>query len=171
MKENITKIVNEQIQEEMFSSYLYLSMAAYLENQNLKGFANWMRVQAKEEYDHALGFFNYLLTRGAKVELLALAKPEHNFSDTMDILTKTLAHENHITAKIHAIYELALQEKDFALHSFLKWYVDEQVEEEANAQELIDKVKILGGNGEALYLLDRELLARQYIPATILGTK
>lgn len=171
MKENVIQMVNEQIKAEMFSSYLYLSMAAYLENQNLKGFANWMRVQAKEEYDHALGFFNYLLMRGAKVELLEIAKPENTFINVSDIFAKTLNHENNITAKINNIYELAMQEKDFALHSFLKWYIDEQVEEEANVKELIDKIKILGDNGEALYLLDRELLARQYIPATILGAK
>lgn len=171
MKENVIQIVNEQIRVEMFSSYLYLSMAAYLENQNLKGFANWMRVQAKEEYDHALGFFNYLVTRGAKVELLEIAKPENVFSDINDVFSKTLAHENSITAKINNIYELAMQEKDFALLSFLKWYIDEQVEEESNVQELVDRIKILGANGEALYLLDRELSTRQYIPATILATK
>lgn len=145
-------------------------MAGYFENKNLNGFANWMCVQAKEEYDHALGFFNYLLTRGAKVELLAIAKPDNSFIDIVDIFTKTLNHENYISSKINNIYELAVQEKDFALHSFLKWYVDERVEEEANVQELLDKIKILG-DGQALYLLDHELPARQYIPATILGIK
>lgn len=167
----IIEAVNKQINEELFSSYLYLSMAAYLENMNLKGFSNWMRVQAKEENDHAMGFYNHLLTRGAKVELQAIAKPESSFNDVLDIFTKTLEHERHITSRIGELYELALLKKDFALHSFLKWYIDEQVEEESNDQEIIDKLNMIGNQGDALFLLDRELLTRQYVPALILAGK
>ncbi|HBU07223.1 MAG TPA: ferritin [Candidatus Magasanikbacteria bacterium] len=168
MNNTICTALNQQINKEFFSSYLYLSMAAFFENQNLKGFANWMRVQAKEENDHAMGLYNHLLERGGKVELGEIKKPSTDFKDILNIFEETLIHEQNITKKIHELYELSTTEKDFALQSFLKWYVDEQVEEEANAQELIDKVKILGGKGEALYLLDRELSARVYVPATIL---
>ncbi len=171
MNPNTITAINKQINEELFSSYLYLSMAAYFEAQNLKGFANWMRVQVKEENDHAMGFFNHILSRGAKVELTEILKPENKFKDVLSIFEMTLEHEKHITACISALYETAITEKDYAVQSLLKWYIDEQVEEEANAQELIDKIKLLGNKGDALFLLDRELSTRQYVPAPILAGK
>ena len=168
MNNLICQAVNKQINEEFFSSYLYLSMAGFFESQNLKGFANWMRVQAKEENDHAMGLYNHLLERGGKVELGEIKKPTTEFPNVLTVFEETLKHEQYITKLIHELYELTYTEKDFALQSFLKWYIDEQVEEEANVQELIEKIKMLGGKGDALYLLDRELLTRNYVQATIL---
>jgi len=144
MNTTVNNAMNQQINAEFYSAFLYLSMVAYLENKNLKGFGNWMRVQAKEENDHAMGLYNHLLERGGTVELLEIAKPNHAFGNVMDIATTTLTHEKVVTKKIHDLYELALVEKDFPLQSFLKWYIDEQVEEESNAQELVDKLKIIG---------------------------
>ncbi len=169
MNTNICKAVNKQINEELFSSYLYLSMSAYFDSKNLKGFANWMSVQSKEETDHAMGLFNHLLERGSTVDLDEIKKPIADFKDTLTVCEETLAHEKFITSKIHELYELATAEKDFALQSVLKWYIDEQVEEEANAQELVDKVRVLGDKGDAIYLLDRELATRAYVPASILA--
>ncbi|MFA5184602.1 MAG: ferritin [Patescibacteria group bacterium] len=165
MTEKTKEIVNKQIQEELYSAYLYLALAARLESLNLKGMANWMQIQAKEEVDHAQGFFKFLVERQEEPVLEAIAKPEvKDLKDALAIFTAGLKHEQHITAKINAIYELARSEKDYALESFVKWYIDEQVEEEANANENIDKIKRLGADGPALYMLDQELAARAYVP-------
>lgn len=163
MTEKIKKILNEQIAEEMYSSNLYLALAGRLEAQNLKGMANWMQIQAKEENNHALGFFFFLLDRGAEPVLSALAQPDLKGLDKpADIFAAALKHEEHITAKINAIYEVAKEEKDYALESFIKWYIDEQVEEEANANEISDKLKMFGTEGQAIYMLDRELSTRTF---------
>jgi len=164
MTEKIKDIINLQIREEFYSSYLYLALAARLESLNFKGAANWMHIQAKEENDHALGFFRFLVDRAQEPKLLAIAEPVlDKVSDVGSIFAAGLEHERHITALIYKIYEAAREEKDYALESFIKWYIDEQVEEEANATEIIDKIKLLGGNGSALYLLDSELAARTYV--------
>lgn len=164
MKDTIKNILNKQIQEEFYSFYLYIALAARLENMNLKGAANWMQVQAKEENDHALGFFRFLVDRNEEPKLLAISEPDLGSAKTIgEIFASGLAHEKHITALIGKIYEVAREEKDYALESFIKWYIDEQVEEEANATAVIEKIKLIGNDGSALYILDQELGARAYV--------
>jgi len=168
MNAKIQEAINNQIREEFYSGYLYLSMAAYCGAKTLNGFENWFRVQAQEERDHALGFYNYMLERGGEVKLQALDQPPSSFKGPLELFEAALKHEKHITGKINELFELAANEKDFAFQSFLKWYIDEQVEEEATASEMIDKVKMVGEKGEALYMLDQELGARTYTPSSIL---
>lgn len=156
--------INNQINEELFSSYLYLSMAAYAKEKNLDGFANWFEIQAKEEVDHAMGFYSYLLDAHGSVELQAIAKPENKFSSPAVLFSEAFKHEQHITQRINFLYDLAEKEKDHALKSLLKWYLDEQVEEEANASKYVEKMKLAGDNGSVLFMIDTELAARVYVP-------
>lgn len=166
MTDKVKNILNQQIMEELHSAYLYLALAARLESLNFKGLANWMTVQAKEEEDHALGFFRFLLERGAEPALLPIAAPDISSIKTIaDIFAAGLKHEQHVTALINKIHETALTEKDYALESFNRWYIDEQVEEEASATEILEKVKLIGDNGPALYALDKELAQRAYTPS------
>ncbi|MFH0773415.1 MAG: ferritin [bacterium] len=167
MDNTVVSELNKQIQEEFFSAYLYLSMAAYCSSKNLFGFASWFTVQAKEEVDHAMGFYNHLVAQGEKVELLALAKPAGSFGTLLDIAKATLSHEQHITARIKKIYEHAKEEKEYATELFVTWYIKEQVEEEANATILIEKIKMVGDDKTSLYLLDKELTLRTYTPVKI----
>lgn len=167
MHNTLVSECNKQIQEELYSSYLYLSMSAYCESKNLKGFANWFSVQAKEELDHAMGFYNHLIERGEKVNLLPIAKPESSFGTPLVMLKQALAHEQHITGRIKKLVDLAKEEKEYASELFLQWYIKEQIEEENNATDLIEKLKMIGDAGPSLYLLDKELGARVYTPAVI----
>ena len=167
MKPIVVKELNIQIQEELYSAYLYQAIAAYAKSKSLDGFANWFDIQVKEEIDHARGFYNYILDRGGKVELLAIAKPPKDFKGVEVLFVESLKHEKHVTARIHGLYALAEKENDISLKSFLKWYIDEQVEEEANASMYIDKVKMAGSQG--LLLIDQELATRTYTQASILG--
>jgi len=163
MTDKIKNILNNQINEEFYSSYLYLDFSAKLERRGFKGAANWMKVQAQEENDHALGFVRFLLDRGEEPQLKAVKEPETGKLDTiLDFVSAGLKHEQHITACIARIYELAKEEKDYSLESFIKWYIDEQVEEEANATEIIDKLNLIGKDGSAVYMLDQELASRVY---------
>ncbi len=167
MTKKIQDIINKQIQAEFYSSYLYLALAARLETLGFKGVANWMEIQAKEENDHALGFFRFLIERNIEPRLLNIAEPKVNeIKSIKDAFIATLKHEQYITALIGQIYELAKAEKDHALESFIRWYIDEQVEEEANVQEILDKIKIVGNQGAALYMLDQNLASRVYTPST-----
>jgi ferritin len=165
MTQKVIDIINNQIKEEFYSSYLYLALSGQLEAWNLKGAANWMLIQAKEEVDHAMGFFKFLVDRGVAVKLEAIAKPEVNPKNILEVFEAGLKHEKIITGLIAKIYETAQAEKDYALVSFIKWYIDEQVEEEANATEMIDKIKLVGADGPAVYLIDKDLAARTYIPS------
>lgn len=152
--------LNEQIKEELFSSYLYLSMAAYCESINLAGFAHWMQVQSGEELEHAMKFFGYIHDRGGRVLLQALDKPAAEFSGPTDLFERTLAHEQYITGRIHQLYALAVEEKDYASLSFLQWFVNEQVEEEKTASEILGLLKMIGDKGQGLIMLDRQLASR-----------
>ncbi len=166
MTQKIKDIIDKQINEELYSAYLYLAFAARLEKWGFKGAANWMTVQAQEENDHAMGFFRFLLDRGEEPKLMVIMEPSiESHKSMLDIFSAGLDHEKHITACINNIYELAREEKDYALESFVKWYIDEQVEEEANAMEIIDKLKLIGDNGPAVFLLDQELKTRIYTPS------
>ncbi len=158
----MTAALNEQINKELYSAYLYLAMSAQAEEQNLSGFASWFRVQAGEEVEHAMKFFKYLTEQGARVVLDAIAKPPVSFKSPADMFEETLKHEQKVTASIHALVDLAIKENDHATQSFLKWFVDEQVEEEANAADIVAKLRILGkDSGGALLMLDHQLGQRK----------
>src|SRR5829696_8773223 len=156
----IQKAINEQIKHEFFSSYLYLSMSAYFETLSLPCFASWMRVQSQEEHEHAMKFFDFLNDRGGSVELQALDQPAGEFQSPLDVFEQALAHERKITALIHRLYELALKENDYATQTLLQWFVTEQVEEEKNAGQIVEQLKMTGGEPSALLLLDRDLAGR-----------
>lgn len=163
------KAINEQINAEYYSSYLYLAMAAYFENINLKGFANWMRVQAQEEMTHAIKFYNYQIDRRGKVELGAIEKPPVAWKSPLDVFEATLEHEEKVTARINNLADLAISEKDHAMGSFLKWFIDEQVEEEASADEIIQKLKLANNSADSLFMIDKELAARVFVPLAATG--
>jgi len=154
LSKTMEKALNDQINKEMFSSYLYLAMSAYLSTQYLEGFAKFFKVQSQEEMNHAMKLFGYINERGGQVVLDKLDKPQTNYKDIEEIFTQTLEHEKFITKSIHELVELAIQEKDHASKSFLDWYVNEQVEEEANMDNWLAKIKMVGNKGQALIMMD-----------------
>jgi len=158
------KSFNEQINEELYSAYLYLSMVAYFESTNLPGFANWMRVQTQEEIVHAMKFYDYINQRNGRVALTALADPQIEWKSPMDAFEAAYKHELHITDKINELVNLAIEEKDHAANMFLQWFVNEQVEEEKNPLDIIQKLKMIKDSSESLYMLDKELAARVFTP-------
>ncbi len=166
----IEEAINKQINEELYSSYLYLSMSAYFENIGLRGFANWMYVQYQEEKDHAMKFYRYLIERGGRVKLYAINEPPHEWDSPLHAFEETLKHEKHITQCINELVDLAEKKKDRATFNLLQWYVDEQVEEEANDEEIIQMLKMIGNQGHGLLMLDRELATRTYTPLVNEGT-
>mgnify|MGYP001031144898 FL=1 len=153
--------MNEQINKELFSSYLYLSMAAWFEDRNLPGFANWMRVQADEEREHAMKFYDFILERGGKVRLKAIDAPKAEWNSTLEVAEEVAAHEGKVTASIHALYELALKEKDYPAQVMLQWFISEQVEEEKNAAEIVANLKLIEERGTAVLMLDHRLAKRK----------
>ena len=161
LSQTIQDAMNEQIKNELYSAYLYLSMSAYCESINLAGFAHWMRMQEQEERIHALKFFDFVNERGGRVVLQAIDQPPAEFRSPLDILEKTLEHEQNVTAMINDLYTLAVQEKDYASQIFLQWFVTEQVEEENSASQIVETLKMIGDNRQALLMLDRELGGRQ----------
>ncbi len=153
--------LNAHIQEEMYSSNLYLAMAAYCESLNLKGFSHWMRIQSKEEHSHAMKFVDHLIDRGGRAQIRAVTEPPNEYKSAKDVFEKTLAHEKDVTKKIHKLYELALQEKDYATQNFLQWFISEQVEEEARVSEYCEKLKMIGESTNAIFWIDKELRKRE----------
>jgi ferritin len=149
--------INDQINKEMFSSYLYLSMAAYFEEKNLSGFAHWMRLQTNEENEHAMKFFDYLVERGGRVNLGAFAAPKSELASSLEAFQQALEHEEMISASINKLYELALKENDYATQIFLQWFISEQVEEEKNASDIIHQIKMIDAHGTAVLMLDKQL--------------
>lgn len=156
--------INEQINAELYSAYLYLSMSAWCKSQNLKGFANWLRVQYQEETAHALKFFDYVLERGGNVTLQKIETPEAQWNNIIDVFENVLKHEKHVTALINNLVQVSMDEKDFAANNMLQWFVNEQVEEEANATEILEQLKLFEGKGAPLFMMDRELKTRVYVP-------
>jgi ferritin len=152
--------INEQINKEFFSSYLYLSMAAYFEDKNLMGFAHWMRLQADEEREHAMKFYNYILDAGGRVYLKAIDAPETDWKSNLQVAEQVAEHEGKVTASIHNLYELALKEKDYPAQVMLHWFINEQVEEEKNAAELVAKLRLIEERGTAVLMLDHRLSKR-----------
>jgi ferritin len=153
--------MNEQINKELFSSYLYLSMAAYFEDKNLSGFANWMRVQADEEREHAMKFYDFILERGGRVSLKAIDAPKTDWTSSLEVAEEVAAHEAKVTASIYALYELALKEKDYPTQVMLQWFISEQVEEEKNAAEIVANLKLIEERGTAVFVLDKQLGKRK----------
>lgn len=162
LKESIEKAFNEQINAETYSAYLYWSMSAALEDMALKGFANWMRIQAQEEMTHAAKFYSYIVERGGRVKLTAIAAPPTEWKDLQSIFEETLKHEQHVTSLINGLADLAISEKDHASVNFLQWFVNEQVEEEATAQDVLGMVKMASASPGSLYLLDKEMGQRVF---------
>ncbi|ABR31053.1 ferritin [Thermosipho melanesiensis] len=164
LNEKMIEALNNQVNEEFYSAYLYLSMAAHFENIGLKGFANWMRIQAMEEKDHAMKIFDYLARQGAKIKLFGIKEPPSEFGSIKEIFEEVLKHEQYITSKINELVDLAESLKDRPTFNFLQWYVDEQVEEEENANDILSQLKLIGDNKNALFMLDKELSQRTYAP-------
>ena len=153
--------MNEQINKELFSSYLYLSMAAYYEDKNLPGFANWMRVQADEEREHAMKFFDFIQERGGRVWLKGIDAPKTDWSSSLEVAQEVAEHEAKVTASIYALYELAMQEKDYPAQVMLQWFINEQVEEEKNAAEIAATLQLIEDRGTAVLMLDHQLAKRK----------
>ena len=166
LKKNVEKALNQQINAELYSAYLYLSMNAHFQALNLKGFANWMRVQAMEEFTHADKFSAYVLDRGGHVVLTAIDSPPVTWKSALVVFQETYKHEQKVTGLINALVDLAIKEKDHATNNFLQWFVNEQVEEEANADALVQQLKLIGEAGQGLLMLDRELAQRVFTPPT-----
>ena len=160
LKEKVEKALNKQLNNELFSSYLYLSMSAYFDSKNLTGMANWMKIQADEEYVHARRFFEYIQDAGGKVELEQIEKPKTTWNNVVEVFEETLKHEMYITESINDLVSLALEEKDHATNSFLQWFVDEQVEEVSIADQILQDVKMVADNKNGLFMIDRELKSR-----------
>lgn len=162
MTETVHKLLNEQINKEFYSAYLYLDFSNYFKANGLDGFANWYMIQAQEERDHAMLFYTYLQNENMSVTLEAIEKPNKQFSCNMDVLRAGLEHEKYVTALINNIYGAAYEERDFRTMQFLNWFVKEQGEEETNANDLISKMELFGTDPKSLYMLNQELSARVY---------
>ncbi len=166
LSKKMVKNINHQINRELYSAYLYFSMASYAASEGLNGFANWFMVQTKEEMFHAEKMYNYVNQQGSRVILEAIEQPPEDFSSMLDLFEKTLEHEKGVTAMINNLVKLAREENDYATESFLQWYVIEQVEEESNPTEIIQKLKFVRDDGRGLLMLDQELAARVFtVPA------
>jgi ferritin len=149
--------INEQINKEFFSSYLYLSMAAYFETKNLPGFAQWMYVQADEEHGHGMKLFKHLLERGGKAQLTGITGPQIDWKTSLDVFKHVQEHEAAVTASINNLYELALSEKDYPAQMLLQWFITEQVEEEKNAADIVQQLELIDARGTAVLMLDHRL--------------
>ena len=170
MDKKVAKLINQQINKELYSAYLYLSFADYYEEEGLDGYANWYMIQVQEERDHALIFRNYMHSNSEKITLDAIDKPDKEFKNHMDPLKAGLEHEKYVTSLINDIYAAAQKANDYRAMQFLDWFIKEQMEEEENAQDLVDKMKLFGNDAKALYDLDQEYAARVYTQASPLAT-
>jgi ferritin len=166
IKEKMLNALNEQINAEQYSAFLYLAMSAYFNEKGLPGFANWMYIQYQEELSHANKFFNYIVERGGKVEIKAIKQMPTEWDGVIEVFKATQEHEQLVTSLINGLMDVAVAESDHATQSFLKWFVDEQVEEEANVQEILDTLNLIGGQGNGIFMLDREMRQRVFVDAT-----
>ncbi len=162
LSEKVAALLNEQVNKEFYSAYLYLDFSNYFEARGLDGFANWYKIQAQEERDHAMLFYQYLHNNSAKVTLDAIAKPDKELDSDMTVLKAGLEHEIYVTSLINNIYAAAHEVKDFRTMQFLDWFVKEQGEEETNANDLISKMELFGSDPKSLYMLNSELAGRVY---------
>lgn len=166
ISKKIETAINNQINAEFYSAFLYLSMAAYCDSKSFKGMANWLNVQYQEELTHALKLYNFILDRGGAVELRAIKKPPATFKSILSVFEGAYEHEKLVTGLINDLYALAKQEKDFASEEMLHWFISEQVEEEANTSEIADNLKHVGNDGNGLLALDQKLGARVFVDET-----
>jgi len=165
ISKKLEKAINEQINKELYSEYLYLSMAAYLESIGLSGMARFFKVQVQEERFHAMKFFDYLNERGGRVVLSKIEQPQVDFNSAVEIFELSYKHEQFVTKSINDLMDLAISENDHATRSFLNWYVDEQVEEEDSMDTIVNQLKLIDGKGHGLLMLDKELGQRTFSPA------
>ena len=163
MEKNVSELLNDQVNKELYSAYLYLDIANYYDSKGLDGFANWYEIQAKEEMDHAMLFYHYLHNNDQPVTLKEIAKPDKVYSDLMEPLQAALAHEKYVTSLINNIYAAAQSVNDFRTTQFLDWFIKEQgEEEEKSSSDQITKMELYGGDAKSLYMLNSELLSRTY---------
>ena len=170
LSQKMQDALNAQINAEMWSAYLYLSMSMAAADKGLKGVANWFAIQFKEEQDHAQIFINYLLSRGGRVKLASIADVETEWDNALAMFEQTLEHEKKVTSLIHNLCAIAAEERDVATANRLNWFVDEQVEEEENARDIIDQLRMIGDDRLGLYMIDKELAARVYTTPSPLAT-
>lgn len=166
----LEEAINKQINAELWSAYLYLSMSAHFSNKGLPGFANWFKVQFHEEQDHALKFMNYLIAKGNKVELHPIEEVDNSWETVISAFEVTLNHERVVTSLINDLVSIARSENDYATENMLQWYINEQVEEEESAQSMIDALKLIGESGLGIYTMDKELAQRSYAPLNTSAT-
>jgi ferritin len=164
LKKSIETALNKQINAELWSAYLYLSMASYFESMTLKGFATWMWVQTREEVTHAMRLYNHVIERGGRVTLDAIARVPATWKSPLDAFQETYKHEQKVTSLINALVDLSIKEKDHACNTMLQWFVNEQVEEESSADEIAKRLKLIGKDSNGLFILDQELGQRAFTP-------
>lgn len=162
----VCKALNDQVNAEMFSSYLYLSMSAWFSERSLSGFASWMRIQAQEELSHAMKIYDYILERGGKIELEAIEQPESKWKSVVDVVGEVAKHEAKVTGLVNDLVDVALSKKDHAANIFLQWFVAEQVEEEASVGEVLERVKMIDGDSAGMFAMDMELGKRVFTAPT-----
>lgn len=163
LNEKIQKALNKHLNAELYSSYLYLSMSAYFGSLNLDGFANWMRIQAQEELAHSIKFYDYVEERGGRVQLSSVDGPRIEWSSPLEAFEHVYEHEVEVTALINRLVDLSIELSDHATNNFLQWFVAEQVEEESSADQIVQRLKLVGDDGAGLFMLDRELAARTFV--------
>ena len=161
MNKQVADMINDQVNKEFFSAYLYLGISKYFALRNLNGFASWYKVQAEEEQEHAMKFYDYLLEQGEDPQLKAIGEVSSDYADAMAAVKAADEHEHYITGEINKIYAAALEDHDYPTTLFLNWFITEQVEEETNSADMIAKVEMLGSDAKGLYLLDKELAERK----------
>ena len=166
LKPKIEELLNKQLNFEIYSAHLYKSMASYCDSLDLKGFANWFKVQAKEETLHSEKLYDYIVDRDGRVLFSAVLEPKQEWSSVNEAFEDTLKHENIVTERVNELMTAAMAENDHGTASFLKWFIDEQIEEEANDASIIKQLKLLNGSGEGLFMMDKELSARVFNPAS-----
>ena len=166
ISKEIEEALNQQINKEIYSAYLYQSMSAHTAFLGLKGFANWFAIQVQEELSHAQKIYDYVNDQGGKVKLMAIEQPPSEFESPLDMFGKTLAHEKFVTKSINELVDLAIKVNDYATQIFLQWFITEQIEEESNDNDIISKLKFIGKDGNGLLMLDKELGARIFTQPT-----
>lgn len=166
LNERLLEALNDQVNFEFYSSYTYLAMASYAESVDLSGFANFFRVQAQEELFHAMKFYDYIFQKNGTVTLNTIPKPNGSYESMMDVFNKGYEHEQEVTKKIYTLADIANEEREHATISLLKWFIDEQVEEENTFNSLLKKIRRAEGNPAAIYMIDEELSKRTFVPPT-----
>ena len=161
MNKKVYKVFNEQVQAELYSAYMYLAMSVHLEDENFKGMAHWMRLQYEEEREHAFRLMKFMQERGVKPELLQIDMPPAEYGTPLEVFSKAKKKKKYVTSRIHEMYEVAMKEKDYAAMSHLLWFIDEQVEEEDQTREIVDKLMMVGDNMNGLFVIDSQLGSRK----------